>query len=47
MSAGNKRHHKVIGERGRHLQGVVAFEVGIGSNQRRSEFTELHGALMP
>ena len=39
-------HHKVIGERRRHLQCVIAFHVSICPNQSRSEFPELHGPLM-
>jgi hypothetical protein len=38
-------HHKVIGERCRHLQRVVAFNVGIRPDQRRLEFPEVHSVL--
>ena len=42
---GEKGHHKVVRERRSHLQGVIAFDIGVGTNQRRFELLELHGPL--
>jgi hypothetical protein len=38
-------HHKVVGQRRRHLQRVILLNVRISADERRLEFTELHSAL--
>ena len=42
---GKKRHHEIVGQSGAHLQSAVALNIGIGSNDRRLYFPDLHSAL--